>query len=211
MVLTRSMTKNIAKKQQPIKSLFNKPKVNLKEEFSKLRERESATHELTIQRRKKRSANPDSPNQPQHSKSLQYNATFVKYLGDIEEITGIPISTRQKELIKKAIEFKKYTKLSKSESQTHRREYSSKRKELIAEWEKETGREWGRYTEPVYSRNGKLVRNVGDTYDAHHIILCSWGGNNEFWNFIPARFPIDHQEKIHRKGGYCDQIFGGGS
>jgi hypothetical protein len=192
--------------KQPIKSpltLFNKPKVNLKEEFAKLR-----THELTMQRKKKRTTNPDSPRLDNtHSKPLQYNKLFVRYLGDIEDITGIPISPRQKELIKKAIESKRYTKLSKAESQAHRRDYSSKRKELIAEWEKETGREWNKYDKPVYSKNGKIVRNVGDTWDCHHIVECSWGGDNKWYNMFPARFPDLHQQGIHRKGGYADQIF----
>ncbi len=206
MVLTRSMTKNMTKKQsnkQPIKSpltLFNKPKVNLKEEFAKLR-----VNELSIQRRKKRSTNPD--NQLQHSKPLQYNKLFVKYLGDVEQITGIPISTRQKELIKKAITEGKFVRLSKEERITHRKVYNKKRSEMIENWEKETGRKWNTYDKPVYSSKGKIVRNVGDRYDCHEIIQNSWNSPLEWWNAIPARYPEQHQNGVHRKGGYADKIF----
>jgi hypothetical protein len=197
-------------------NLFNKPKVNLKEEFTKLR-----TQEKIIKRKRESSPEPDAVRSIHsntysnklsntHSKPLEYNKLFIRYLGDIESITGIPISTRQKELIKKAIESNKYTKLSKEDAMIHRKEYSSKRKELIAEWEKETGREFPKYDKPVYSKNGKIVRNVGMTYDLHHIILCSYGGDNKWFNFVPAKFPSEHQNGIHRKGGYCDKIFGGG-
>ncbi len=204
MVLTRSMTKNMTKKQ-PIKSpltLFTKPKVNLKEEFIKLR-----TQELSIQRRKKRSTNPDSPNQIQHSKPLEYNKLFIRYLGDIEQITGIPISPRQKELIKKAIESNKFVRLNKEEHIAHRKTYNQKRNEMIENWEKNTGREWTKYDKPVYSNKGKIVRNVGDRYDCHEIILNSWGSPLEWWNGIPARYPEQHQNGVHRKGGYADKIF----
>jgi hypothetical protein len=139
---------------------------------------------------------------------LQFDERFSEYLRDIEKCTGKDIPREQKRLIKKAVQEGRYVRLSKEESKAHRKQYTKKRKELITEWEKNTGREWDKYTEPVYSKNGKIVRNVGDTFDMHHCILCSWGGDNSWWNFVPAKFPSVHQEKIHRKGGICDKIFG---
>ena len=52
-----------------------------------------------------------------------------------------------------------------------------------------------------------MVRRVGQTYDCHHIIECSWGGDNVWQNMYPAKFPTEHRQGIHRKGGYADQIF----
>jgi hypothetical protein len=81
-----------------------------------------------MQRKKKRTTNPDSPRLDNtHCKPLQYNVTFVKYLGDIESITGIPISTKQKELIKKAIDEGKFVRLNKEEHIAHRKAYNKKR------------------------------------------------------------------------------------
>ena len=138
---------------------------------------------------------------------IKFNQLFRDYLSDIERITGTPMLDKQKRLIEEAVKNNKYMKLSPEKSKEHRREYSSKRKELIAEWERQTGMQWGRYTEPVYSKNGKIVRNVGDAYDFHHCILSSYSGDNQWWNGFPAKFPSEHQMGIHRKGGLCKKIF----
>lgn len=114
---------------------------------------------------------------------------------------------KQRQLIREALEKNDYYKASPNKAHEHRREYVRKRKELIREWEKNTGQKWPTYTEPVYSKHGDVVRIVGATYDAHHILENSWLGDNEWWNMYPAKFPDEHQKGIHRKDGYADQIF----
>ena len=71
-----------------------------------------------------------------------------------------------------------------------------------------TGNKWSVYDKPVYNSSGKMIRQVGSNYDAHEIILNSWGSPHEWWNIHPAKHPDEHQEKIHRKGGFSDRIFG---
>lgn len=40
----------------------------------------------------------------------------------------------------------------------------------------------------------------GDKYDAHHIIENTFGGEHEWWNMHPAKFPNEHQAGIHGTG-----------
>jgi predicted ribonuclease toxin of YeeF-YezG toxin-antitoxin module len=141
------------------------------------------------------------------TKPLEFDDMFKEYLKDIEDITSNPIPRKQKKLLKLALETKKYYKLSTENSKKHRSEYNSLRKDLIKDWEVNTGKRWGTYVVPVYSKNGKIIRREGGLFDVHHIIECSWGGDNKWWNIHPAKHPDEHQQGIHRKSGYAHKIF----
>jgi UPF0720 protein yxiD len=39
------------------------------------------------------------------------------------------------------------------------------------------------------------------------VIENSYGGNNEWWNIHPARFPNEHQAGIHRTGSPARELF----
>ena len=79
---------------------------------------------------------------------------------------------------------------------------------VIKEWEKQTGQKWPTYTEDVISeKTGRVIRRKGDKYDAHHIIENNIGGEHEWWNIHPARFPDEHQAGIHGAGSPSRGLF----
>lgn len=101
----------------------------------------------------------------------------------------------------------KYSKLTTEAGKAHRNKFTTEVKEkLITEWEQETGQVWPKYTEQVLSKNGTVLRDVGDHYDAHHIIENIYEGPHEWWNLHPAKFPSEHQGGIHRSGGVLKDI-----
>ncbi len=142
---------------------------------------------------------------------IDYN--LVKdYVRDVESRTGIKLSKNQVEEIKNALRNKEYTKLTTKETAKYRNEFNKVKNNLIEQWESNTGQKWSRYTEDVISPNtGKVVRKAGDKYDAHHIIENSFGGEHEWWNIHPAKFPNEHQSGIHGAGSPANELFKGGS
>ena len=142
-----------------------------------------------------------------YGRVLKFDRQFEKYLDEVEEITHRKLMPIQRKELKYHIDNFEYRKLSSDESHEHRREFNSKKKEIIADWEVMTGEKWPTYDKPVYSKSGKIVRQVGSRYDMHHILENSWGGDNEAWNMTPATSPQQHQQQIHRHGGLADKIF----
>lgn len=140
-------------------------------------------------------------------KAIVYSQKFQAYLKDIEEQTGVEIVPEQRTKLKHTLDHNRYSKLPSEETKVLRQEFGRVKNELIEEWESKTGREWGRYEEPVYSSTGTIVRRAGALYDAHHIIELSFGGPAVWWNIHPARFPDEHQAGIHRSGSPCNDIF----
>lgn len=126
---------------------------------------------------------------------------------DIEEQTVFKLSKPQIEKLKEALRNNEYTKLSPQETLKHRKEFNSVKNKLISEWKNNTGQTWPRYTEVVYDKNGEIARNVGDYYDAHHIIENNYNGNHEWWNITPAKFPDEHQGGLHRSKSPCRRLF----
>ncbi|RCS56088.1 hypothetical protein DTL42_00450 [Bremerella cremea] len=127
---------------------------------------------------------------------------------DIEVQTGRKLHSRQVELLKDNLRSQRYSKLSKADTARHRRQFDSVKDDLIAEWERQTGQSWPRYTENLPKKNGKpgFSRLKGDPYDAHHVIENELGGPAEWWNIHPARFPGQHQGGIHRSGSPLRQL-----
>lgn len=130
------------------------------------------------------------------------------YVRDIEVQTGRKLHSRQVELLKDNLRSQRYSKLSKADTARHRRQFDSVKDDLIAEWERQTGQSWPRYTENLPKKNGKpgFSRLKGDPYDAHHVIENELGGPAEWWNIHPARFPGQHQGGIHRSGSPLRQL-----
>ena len=131
---------------------------------------------------------------------------------DVESRTGIKLSKNQVEELKNALRNNKYTKLTPKETAKHRNEFNKVKNSLIEKWESNTGQKWPTYTEDVISPNtGKVVRKAGDKYDAHHVIENSFGGEHEWWNIHPAKFPNEHQSGIHGAGSPANELFKGGN
>jgi predicted ribonuclease toxin of YeeF-YezG toxin-antitoxin module len=91
-----------------------------------------------------------------------------------------------------------YSRLSMEAGQAHRRLFTQRVKNAqIAEWERQTGQAWPRYSQDLVNAEGKVLRKAGDPFDAHHVIENIYGGPHEWWNLTPARFPDQHQGGLH--------------
>jgi len=88
-----------------------------------------------------------------------------------------------------------------------RRQFAKEKGELINQWENANNREWPRYEEDVTTKNGKVIRKVGDKFDAHHVQPLELGGQNTVDNVTPMHAK-DHHDKqgIHRPGGAYDNM-----
>ena len=131
-----------------------------------------------------------------------------RYITDIQRITNRKIPANQIDELKNALRTTEYKKLPTTEVNNHRKEFNKVTNKLIEEWELNTNQTWPRYTENVYSKDGKrILRRAGEKYDAHHLIENSYGGDNKWWNIHPAKFPNEHQSGIHRSGGPSRKLF----
>lgn len=151
----------------------------------------------------------EQPN-PEISAEKKNNIIFLNnldvYIKDIKAQTGRTIPDVQ---YKKILDFAKFNtikKLDKEVMNKKRASFDKVRSNLLKEWEQHYEQSWPKYTENVVL-NGKIVRQKGNNYDAHHIIELSYNGPNEYWNLTPARYPDEHQNGIHRKDGICNKIF----
>jgi hypothetical protein len=137
--------------------------------------------------------------------------TIKKYIRDIEGQTGRELPKNQIEKLKEALRNKEYKKMSPIETAKHRAEFDKVKNKVIKEWEENTGQKWPVYNENVISeKTGKIIRKKGDKYDAHHIIENTFGGEHEWWNMHPAKFPNEHQAGIHGTGSPANSLFKGG-
>jgi len=129
----------------------------------------------------------------------------------MEVRTGTELPKNQIEKLKEALRNKEYKKISPIETAKHRAEFDKVKNKVIKEWEENTGKKWPVYNENVISeKTGKIIRKQGDKYDAHHIIENTFGGEHEWWNMHPAKFPNEHQAGIHGAGSPANTLFKGG-
>jgi len=146
-----------------------------------------------------------------HNAKSTKNATLMKsfdrYLDDIYIMTSFRVSTDQKKLLLEYINSCPIYKLDKSLQKVHRDDFIKRRRTLIKQWEYHYGINWNVYGNNVVIGD-QIKRHTGQAYDAHHIIELSWNGPNEWWNLVPASYPTQHQNGIHRKNGVCSEIFG---
>ncbi|MDL4842127.1 hypothetical protein QQS35_16940, partial [Aquibacillus sp. LR5S19] len=137
--------------------------------------------------------------------------TIKKYIRDIEGRTGRELPKNQTEKLKEALRNKEYKKMSLIETAKHRAVFDKVKNKVIKDWEENTGQKWPVYNENVISeKTGKIIRKQGDKYDAHHIIENTFGGEHEWWNMHPAKFPNEHQAGIHGAGSPANTLFKGG-
>ncbi|MCD8090763.1 MAG: hypothetical protein LUD81_09160 [Clostridiales bacterium] len=92
------------------------------------------------------------------------------------------------------IEASDLEKLSPEEVAEKREEFNDIKGDLKSQWETKNGQEWPKYEEDVYSANGKIIRQAGGDYDAHHIQPLSMGGKNEVDNITPLH-ANEHYDK----------------
>ena len=78
-----------------------------------------------------------------------------------------------------------WEKMSPEDTEKKRAEFAKDKGDLISQWENDNGMKWPTYTEDVVSPSGKVIRNAGDKYDAHHIQPLTFGGQNEASNITP--------------------------
>ncbi|WP_144556338.1 T7SS effector LXG polymorphic toxin [Bacillus pumilus] len=136
--------------------------------------------------------------------------TIKKYVRDIEGRTGRELPKNQIDHLKAALRNKEYSKMSPIETAKHRAKFDSVKNKVIKEWERNTGQKWPVYNENIISgKTGKVIRKKGDKYDAHHIIENTFGGEHEWWNMHPAKFPNEHQAGIHGAGSPANTLFKG--
>lgn len=81
----------------------------------------------------------------------------------------------------------------------NRREFDNMKSDLRAQWEKDNGKEWPKYDDFVYNKNGIPIRKPGDNYDAHHITPLCLGGKNEASNITPLH--LDAHKEVHSQNG----------
>lgn len=144
---------------------------------------------------------------PTQPRNLTYNRRFQSYLDEITKITGVEIQTKQRELLKEAIDNNEFTRLPPSESKSRRVQFTRVRDALIKDWELNTGSKWNTYQHDVINKRGRVIRMEGKKWDAHEIILNSWGSPHEWFNLTPAPHPR-HQQDVHGKNSICTEIFG---
>lgn len=87
-------------------------------------------------------------------------------------------------------------KISPEELAEKREEFNSIKGDLKQQWEKAHHSPWPTYESNVYSESGKLIRQAGQDYDAHHIQPLNMGGKNEAGNITPL-----HAEAHYDKQG----------
>jgi len=131
-----------------------------------------------------------------------------RYLREVEKLTGLKVHPKQLKKIKEALKSKKYTALTKEATNKHRKKFKKIKKRLIKEWEQHTGQKWPKHQQKVYDKKGEVFKDIGDDYDAHHIIENNYGGDNAWWNIHPARNPDQHQAGIHGKDALSKLLFG---
>jgi hypothetical protein len=128
------------------------------------------------------------------------------YLREMEQITSRPLHAEQRMLLKKVMQEEKYMKLSQEEYKIHRDLFDQNKNKLVSQWETKTGQIWPTYEASLLSKEGRIIKKVGNKYDAHEIIPNEYGGPLTWYNIHPARFPDQHQAGIHGKGSSLNQL-----
>ncbi len=153
---------------------------------------------------------PVSLRSPVSAPSLETGSYFPyqakAYLREIEQITGRPLHTEQRLLLKQSLQEKPYVKLNLQASEKHRDLFDSHRLKLIKKWEEKTGDTWPTYKYDIKGKEGKIVKRAGSKYDAHEIIPNEYGGPLTWYNIHPARFPDQHQAGIHGKNSVLTKL-----
>ncbi len=127
-----------------------------------------------------------------------FSQNVRSYIDAIERHTGFRLHSSQRTRLADNLRTNSYSRLSSEAGEAHRRLFTQRVKNAqIAEWERQTGQAWPRYTQDLVNSEGIVLRKAGDPFDAHHVIENIYGGPHEWWNLTPARFPDQHQGGLH--------------
>jgi len=128
------------------------------------------------------------------------------YIREMETITGRPIPTHQRLLLKQELQSKNFLELPQTEKLGHRDLFRAKKNTLIKEWERQTKQTWPVYTKEVFSKAGKPLDKIGKLYDAHEIIPNQYGAPFTWYNIHPAKGGVQHQGGIHGTNSALNKI-----
>lgn len=87
-----------------------------------------------------------------------------------------------------------------------RKAFDTNKDNLIKDWVKATGKPWPSSANGIRHGNGSTLGEAGSAYQAHHIIPLELGGQNAWWNIVPAEFPGMHQFGLHGTGSVLSML-----
>jgi len=132
---------------------------------------------------------------------------YRRYIREVEGASGFKISGTQR---KQLVDYlrRNSDQLRLLDSAQANRWGKSTRRNLIADWTKNTKQRWPTYSADVISpRTGRPFIRAGHNFDAHEIIPNQLNAPHEWWNVVPVRRPDMHQALIHaRDSAYRDLI-----
>ena len=130
------------------------------------------------------------------------------YFDDLKDKSEYPYTISDK-----PFDISDFEKLPPEEVAKRREEFSELKSDLKKQWEEENGIPWPKYSEDVYSSNGKLIRKAGSDYDAHHIQPLCMGGKNIASNITPLHAEVHYDKQgIHSSDSpysRIDKVLGG--
>ena len=140
-------------------------------------------------------------------RQLPFDKSLARgYIREMETITGRPIPTHQRLLLKQELQGNNFLELPQAGKQNHRNSFDNKRNTLIKEWERQTKQTWPRYTEEMIQKFNMSPKKLKHRFDAHEIIPNELGGPLQWHNIHPAIVGIQHQGGIHGKGSVLTTI-----
>lgn len=110
-----------------------------------------------------------------------------KYEKEVKDVSPFPETVEEQDV-------SEWTKQDPEAVRQARQEFNNQRDALIEEWEQIHGKKWPTYDEDIYSKNGVLIREKGDLYDAHHLQPLEYGGKNKVDNITPLH-ANDHYDR----------------
>ena len=134
--------------------------------------------------------------------SRKYRVLSAKYMQEMEQRSGIPITKTQRDLLQEAIQKEQFEKLTVDAKTQHTNLFNKTTKNrLISEWESRTGNVWPKSR--VKDKETGLYKDKND--QVHHIIPQEYGGPHEWWNVHPLH-SAQHQAGVHGSGSYLRQL-----
>lgn len=113
-----------------------------------------------------------------------------EYFKDLKDKSECPET-----ILDNPFDFSELKKRTPEENSELREEFSEIKAQLKREWEETNGRPWPKYENDVYSVNGKLIREAGSDYDAHHVQPLSMGGKNDAKNITPLNAEVHYDKQ----------------
>ena len=136
---------------------------------------------------------PEQKSESNEVKNETLDKLLDNYLDDLKKNSEYPDTIPDN-----PIKISDLKKISPEENEIMRDNFDDVKKDLKTEWEINNNTPWPKYDTDVYSDNGKLIRQAGSDYDAHHIHPLGLGGKNEAENITPMRAEVHYDKQgIH--------------